>query len=92
MRYPPSCRSEVTLTIAAKMKPVLKLYEIGFLFWSEGPLNQCLYPHLSDAGKMQRHYLVLSAHLDYSPLIIYNIYLGTVISDMINELNVISTN
>lgn len=73
-----------------KIKPVFEICEIGSLFWRS--LNQCLFPHLSDAEKMQRHYPVLSAHLDYGPLIIYTIYLGTVISDMINELNVISTN
>jgi len=27
------CRSEVTLTMASKIKPVLKVYEIEFLFW-----------------------------------------------------------
>jgi len=41
-------------------------------YFGHGSLNQCLFPHLSGARKMQRHYVALSAHLDYGPLIIYN--------------------
>lgn len=45
----PSCRSEVTLTIATKMKkPVPEIYTKLGSYFDQGPLNQCLFPYLSD--------------------------------------------